>query len=1106
MKKTQWKELSRTIRKTIVTFLSISIIIALGVSVYLGINYAAQALRNMKNTVFQSQNYRDFEIISTLGIDQENVEKLKKIDGISTAEGNYIVDGTVSAGSKNESVNLAGITTDLNRPTLEEGEEPENDQECLVDRAVANKLNLKPGDKVKIKCTASKEAVSSGEYKVSGIVSYADSYRNHRFVFFKKSLFNASVFENAYTNVYVQVKDSSRHNLFGKSYKKISDKVYALLQSESDEESTRRYQRIYDKWKAKLDEGKRKLEEAWQKIQDGEKQIEDGENEIAQNEEKLKNAQEKIQSGEKELQEGWKKLEKGKAQLADAKQKLDTAWSQLEDGRQQLEDGRSQLEAGEEQLDQKRAEYQKAKDDIRNSILERIRNGEYEELEEEAKEWFIEHKDRALECIANLDTSQSIDQIILQFVDEMGLDDEVKDMIRSELQKMEQYKKIKQIETELADARSQLDAGWDEYNEKTALYNQKLEEYNSKYAEYEAGQKKYQDGWNTYNQKKAELEDGKTRYAEGVKQLEEGKEKLEAGKAELADKKTEYESGVKTYTEQETKLNSLQKAPWYILGRNASRPYLSSEQQSDKLAGIGFTFALTLMLVAVMVCYASISRMIQEQRQLIGAQKALGFKTGEILLRYLLYSVTSVIIGLAVGIAIAYYLIQPICINAYVSLGGYGEIRKCFLPEMTLIVAACAIFIALLSTWLACHKMLKKPAVELMKEEAPRGTGTVLDRFRWWNRLPLLTKATINNMVTEKARVFTTLAGVTGCTILLVMGFSLKLSSDKIPDRQYGELVKYDKELTVSSAKTTEDTEKKITEVLDHYNVSWIPVIKQTWTYMVGDNANAAEMIGSSEDIGDYYTLLDAKTGEKLKSAKDGILICEGIADSYGLGDGDSIRILDSSGNVYKLKIRGVYENHVWQNFVISPEYYQKVFGKEMPQNARFLKLNGASEKQLKKELLKIPSVTGIKKSDATRSIFQEMSGSTNIILAMMIGMSILMALMILLNLAVMNINQKKRELAVMRVNGFTLRETKRYVGLDTIFITIVGIILGVLIGTVLTAKIQETLNATDMHFLKGIQFEGWGMAVAIIVVFTVVIRWIANRKISKLNLTNVNS
>lgn len=1105
MKKTQWIELGRTIRKSFVTFLSISIIIALGVSVYLGINYAAQALRDMKNSIFWAQDYRDFEIVSALGMDQENLETLRSMDEIEEVEGNYIVDGVISKDKKNEKVNLAGLMTRLNKAILEEGREPENEKECVVDQALAKSLGVKPGDTLTVRCTAARQALDSGEYKVTGIVSYVDSYKNHRFVFFRKDCFKKEVFEDGYTNLYVKMNTTGKQDLFGNKYTEQSDTVLSLLKKNSDELSTQRYQRIYDKWKAKIDEGKQQLQEAFQKLQEGEQKVRDGETQITQNEEKLAAAQEKIRAGEKELQDGWTKLENGKAQLATAKTKLDAAWKELEDGKAQLESGKNQLESGEEQLKQAKAAYEKSKEDLRAELLNKVENVDFEELPDWAADWLNTSKDAVEDYIRNFDVTEPTDDIIRQFGQEMGLDEEGINLVFSVVQKLDVYSKLKQAEADIAQGQEQLDAGWKEYQEKSALYNEKRSEYDSKYAEYKKGQQTYQNGLKTYQKKSKELEDGKTRLAQGQQQLEDAKGELEKGKEELRQKQQEYDRSAEKLKAQETKLNELQKTPCYILGRDASRSYKASKQQSSKLAGIGFTFALTLMLVAIMVCYASISRMIQEQRQLIGAQKALGFTTGEIMRRYLLYAATSVLLGLVVGISMAYYLIQPICVRAYAVIGRYDANGKSFLLQMTVVVSVCAILVSLVSTWLACHKLLKRPAIELMKEEVPQGAGTFLDRFAWWNKMPLLTKATVNNMVTEKARVFTTLAGVIGCTILLVMGFSLKLSSDKIPDRHYNDLITYDQEVKVSAEKTTEDTEQQIQDVLKKYNVSWIPGINQAWTYMVGDYVDAAALIGSTEDISDYYTLLDRKTGEKLQPVKDGVLICEEMADAYGIGEGDSIQLFDASGKLYELKIRGVYENYIWQNIVISPEYYQEVFGEEMPQTSRFLKLNGAPVKQLKADLREIDSVTGFSRSDVTRSSFKEMSSATNVVLIMMIGMSILMALMILLNLAVMNINQKKRELAVMRVNGFTLRETKRYVGMDTIFITVAGIIFGVAIGTVLTSKVQNTLNTTDMHFLKGIEFEGWGISILLIVVFTVVIRWIANQKIRKLKLTNVN-
>ena len=582
-------------------------------------------------------------------------------------------------------------------------------------------------------------------------------------------------------------------------------------------------------------------------------------------------------------------------------------------------------------------------------------------------------------------------------------------------------------------------------------------------------------------------------YQEAVEQLQDAKvkledsgEELERAKAELADSKEKAED--------------IQLKDWIISVRNDVGDIRGVETIVDGIYGLSYSMSIIFLLVATVVCHAAISRMIDEQRALIGAQKALGFRSGEILKHYMLYNILCAILGILIGWLGSVIIVEILVIHIFKKNFLLGSIALTFAWKEALLTAGICLAVFLIATYVACAKLVRLPATTLLRGEVPmRGKSFFFEKWKGYKKLNLYSRTMIKNVLSDKGRMMTTIMGVVGCISLLVICFSLKLAIEDSSVVQFDRYFLYENRLVInSSIGSKEDFEN----VLKEEGIKYIVIQDKLKNFRVnGGSWENAHIVATSdyEGLEDFMVVQDIHTKSLANLPEDGVLVSRKCAELFELSEGSTVEFMDSEGNPKEFNVVGVIEHYLpYHLFVTTDSYFESAMGEETDESVFLLKgdITGLYEK--------VRDMDGYL-SLKDNSEFEKSADSVNLVILICLALSAVMALLVLLNQIVMHINRKSRELAVMRINGYSMKETKAYIYKDNIVLTILGLILGSGFGVVLSYVVVRIIETGANRYVRTPNIPACLYACAVGALFALIVNLIALRKIKYLNLTNVS-
>lgn len=550
------------------------------------------------------------------------------------------------------------------------------------------------------------------------------------------------------------------------------------------------------------------------------------------------------------------------------------------------------------------------------------------------------------------------------------------------------------------------------------------------------------------------------------------------------------------------------KAGWLVLTRDANASYVMYRANTDALGKLSISFALVYIVVAAMVCYSSIGRMIYEQKILIGTQKALGYRKREILWKYLRYATLCTLLGSVGGIASAVYLVEDLSLSSYVPMYIFQDYARVFVPEQIILVLLGGLVLMWAATFIACSKLLKMPATQLLTySEQENNNERFFEGFKGWKRLSLYTRAMIRNLLNDKKHFLTTIIGVAGCTALMVIGFTLKFSIEAVNVEQFEKIHKY--ELCLITSGKSEDEIAKFKEYLDQKpDIDYVNLTDKMVNVRAGRQKylSASILTTDSPDLSRYFSLVDANTGKDIAVPAQGALINSHLAKYYGVEKGDYIEIMDEMGNGIPVQVAGLIKNYVNHYLVMDPAYYKQIMGKEPLKNIFYMNLNGEKKEEIQSDLERIDGFAALSGKEIGIEIFEDISNSINSVIQTLIFLSAVMAVVVVMNLASMYIREKERVLAIMRVNGFTLRETKAYIARNDTTIMIIGLLIGCLGGIILGRFIVVAIENNSSCFVHSPSLKACLISCALSGGFSVIVNMLARRRIHHLPLNNVNA
>ncbi len=547
--------------------------------------------------------------------------------------------------------------------------------------------------------------------------------------------------------------------------------------------------------------------------------------------------------------------------------------------------------------------------------------------------------------------------------------------------------------------------------------------------------------------------------------------------------------------------DSMKQQPWVVSIRNDIGDVRSIDIIVEGLYGLSYSMALIFIIVSVTVCYSAISRMVTEQRTLIGMQKALGFTSKEVLRHYMSYSVCCGLFGVLEGWLLSVLSVQTLSLNIYEDVFLFGNIPYSFAWNHAILIAVFFMVIFMLASYIACKKEIALQATELLRGEVPeRDKPFLIEKTRFYQKLRLYTRTMIKNAFVDKPRMIATVMGVAGCMILLVISFTMLITMEESPILQFEKYFRYENRLVVDG---NEADFEEFEEILDGENIEYARIQDKLKLYReVNGNWAGAHVVAVSdiEKVKDFMMFEDPYTKQLLEVPEDGMLVSLRCAENHGLQEGSVLEIMGADGKAKKASVSGVIEHYLGYNlFVVSDSYYEEIMGQEADESVFLLKgdIEGLYDK--------VKNVDGFV-SLRDNTDYEGMGDALTLVVMICFVFAAIMAVLVMLNQNVMYINRKAKELSVMRINGFTMKETEDFVSRDNFVLTTLGILLGCGAGAVLGYVVTRVLEVASTHYIRTPSIKACLMAAAIGALFAYTMNKIALQKIKKLNLTDVNS
>lgn len=581
--------------------------------------------------------------------------------------------------------------------------------------------------------------------------------------------------------------------------------------------------------------------------------------------------------------------------------------------------------------------------------------------------------------------------------------------------------------------------------------------------------------------------------ARGETELEYARDELAEGEQELTDARQELAGA-------EAEADNLQLQDWILSGRENVGDIRGITTITDTIRGLSIVMALLFLLVAVVISFAAITRVIREQRALIDAQKALGFTPAEIFKHYTLYNLICGILGTLLGWLLGILIVENMSLYIFVPKFCLGDVPLTFTWSTALLSGALCLVVFLAATLLTCTKLVREPAVDLLRGEVPaRGKRLFFEKWGFYQKLNLYSRTMVKNVLSDKGRMATTMVGVMGCTALLVACFSMKLGIQNALGTHFGQCASYNYRLVVDSQT---GSVKDFAQLLEDENISCTLIQDKLKNFRVEDGRwESAHVVAvpDTQTLEGFIRLRDIHTGEALSVPEDGVLVSRRAAEELQLSAGSTIELMDENGKTHTAMVAGVFEHYLpYHQIVTSETYYARVMGEEADPSVFLLQgdvsaLRGQVEEQ--EGFLSLRD----------NSQYERSGGELDMVIAVCTVLSAVMSVLVLLNQISMYISSKARELAVMRVNGYTLSQTKAYVYKDNVVLIVLGLLAGCLFGVAMAYIDVRVIEAGAEHYVRSPNLFACLLACGIMVVFAVVVNLIALRRIKHLNLTKVS-
>lgn len=1209
MKNAMQKDFWREIKHTKSRFFSIMILVALSVAFLSGLKATAPDMKHTGDDYLDSLHLADIQVLSTLGLTDEDIAALRAQDKIEDAEGEYVIDAFASSDSLDAVVKVLSLTDrGISDVLLREGRMPERADECVVEENMLSLMSISIGDTITLTPWDDlSDALAQDTYTVVGTVrspvylavergtSTLGSGTVKAYLYLPREAFTLDY----YTAAYVRVSGAAEMTAFYDEYDDYIDDVIDSLEDFSDARAILRHDELVD--------------EATEKLDDAQKELDDAKAEAA---EKLGDAQKELNDARRKLDDGWKEYDDGKQELADSRTKLDDAKAELEDGEQeyadgvkkydqavrdyekgqkdyadgvkdyekgaqQLADGADELEAGKEKLD----EGQKQLDALGNTVAGALQNdpnyagvtggtiidelGRGDENTAAATDAALDKMRAQLEGgiaqaqqgLAKIDEGiercdeglAKIDATLEQLPDseEVAAKRAALEQQRAKTaaqrsalvqQRGEVSAQLSELQSQLAalstvssgsiaankqqldqgradyeSGKQQLSAGYrdlrdgkkelDKAKKELGEAPQKLADARKELAdarkELDDGWKEYYDGEEKYADGEKELADAYRELTDGEKDYREGLREYEDGKAEADEKIADAEEKI---ADARRKVADIESCEWYLFSRSYNPGYTGYGQDAERMANLASVFPVIFFLVAALVCLTTMTRMVEEQRVQIGSLKAMGYSGLAISRKYLLYGLLPSLTGGVFGLVIGYILFPKMIFTAYqimyqmpnIELRAYGGISAYSL----LAAVACTT----LATLWACLATLRETPASLMRPRTPKaGKRVFLEYIKpLWRKMSFTHKVTARNLFRYQKRFWMTVIGIGGCTALIIAGFGMRSSLLFTMSRQYDDLFHYSAQVTLSSNVLPEERQA-VEDFLagDSRVVNDVPCTASSATVITSSYSTTAYVeVMEAGEIGKVIDLLDCKTGEPITMEDTGVYIDQKLSELLKVSVGDTFFLDgDARGDV---TVAGIYEHYTGHFIYMTPSYYEQTLHADSEPNAYLMNFTSDDTDTCNAIFEKLLSMNGVVTTSRmrdTQDTYMHSMERVDFVVVIIILAAAALAMVVLFNLSNINITERQRELATIKLLGFYDKEVSAYVYRENIVLTVFGILMGCFMGHWLHIYLVRSTEIDLMMFGRQTAPSAYVYAAILTMLFSVLVNVLAHFKMKKIDM-----
>ncbi|MCK3895387.1 FtsX-like permease family protein [Streptococcus suis] len=1111
-KKIYWKDMRQSLLSSKGRFLSIFSLMMLGALALTGLKVTAPNMEKTAQAYIASHRTMDLAVISGLGLSQADLDELETIEG-ATLETGYFKDVVTNEGQT--AIRLFSAPKTLSTYKLVAGEMPSQKGQIALSASFKNRYKL--DDTVQVtESDKDGKILTQTSFTLVGFVASAEIWDN-------ETMGMAASGDGQLGGYGLVSQDTFKSEVYTIARIRYDDLVDLPYYSQAYQDRLDQHQEDLEKLLANNDEQRLATIQS-----DGQTDISKGEEEIVQAQSQLEQAESDLAKGQEQVASGHREFARGRAKLVQSEMELRTVLAQLLQTKFQLDESKKELDNQKDKLDQSKSFLDVSHEGLLETAQRLVSakqqlDSQNAQLSQTASQistgrasWFQAQKELDLEIANHLQEGQTLSDYPDLLARQEALDAE--------------KARLDQLEADYEQANQAYLQGYDYYQTKQNEYNSNLAQYQTWNQEYQAGLARYQAGLSQYEQGIVAYNKGVEDYEWGLSQLESSNQllrqeelRLEEADKELSQAQSQF-SEKKATADQEisqaqteiaqakSDLSKLEKAPYHVYTRSSlpgGDGYTTYSNATRSIAAVGNVFPVVLYLVAALVTFTTMARFVDEERTQSGLLKALGYTNRQIMAKFILYGLAAGLVGTIVGIIAGNLLLSPLISNIITQTTVIGPAKLHFYPLWTGLALLLSLASSVLPAYLVARRELTEKPAQLLLPKPPV-TGSSIWLEKWpaiWSRLSFTHKVTARNIFRYKLRMLMTIFGVAGTVALLFGGLGIRSSISGVVQRQFGELIHYDM-LVVENSRATEEELDKLTHFLQSDQVRQsLPVAFEQLSQTVETsgqrkNISIGLYISDRQDLGNLVSL-ENSSGKAIQLSDRGIVLTEKLAQIYGVSVGDKLSLTLEDKEV-SVRVEAVADMYAGHFIYMTDSYYEQVTSKQKTANAYLVQLKDSQLghiQTLASQLLAMPAVRSLVQNTSLIDMLTTIAGSLQTIMTILVILSILLGLVILYNLTIINMSERIRELSTIKVLGFHNKEVTMYIYRETIALSLIGMLVGLVSGIYLHKLLLAMIGSDSIRFNPSVGLEVYLIPILAISGILAALGWYVNHHLRKVDM-----